>query len=156
MKSKMGLIALALIATGLIACNHEVLHPVVEDHAQAPIKGEAVDLSVEWLKNKDDSVDARLWLMNRTSKPIFTTVNSYKLNYNGTDFTPRADEGLVQVPPGQKMKVTLIFAMPEQKNRAGKATLIVNPVFQGSPDADTKTKLSEMKVELNLTGQATR
>ena len=133
------------VAIALAACSHKQTQ--VEQTVSAPTAaaGEKhVDASLNWIKNKKDTVDLELKVTNGTDAPIRVYTTEVAMEYGGQKLTPRA-AGDLRVAPGVTSQVVLIYKFGKGKPKEGPANLTITPY-----GADDKA-LEPVKISFNVT-----
>lgn len=139
-----------LIALGLVssaACGHK---RVKYNPGEAVTQNEAGGLEAEmvWVKNKGDSIDARMILRNNYKEAVSFANGSFKMSFEGVPGRLKKVEFTGEMPAGATEEGLVIFEFKPKIGQTGKAILELSPIHKGDDEAKRK-KVPALKIEFN-------
>ncbi len=105
------------------------------------------ELQVEWVKNKDASVDMMVWISNISKTEIYVKQSSFHLDFDGHKTGAFNVPAFIELQPGERRQLVLIFKLGTDKPRSGLVTLTVDPINEGQIEKPGAT-LAPLKLKL--------
>ena len=89
------------------------------------------ELQVEWVKNKEDSVDMLVWITNISKSQFYVKQSSFHIDFAGQKTSAFNTPAFVELQPGERRQLVLIFKLGRGKPASGIVTLTVDPITEG-------------------------
>ena len=114
--------------------------------ADEPNLHPALNMSVEWIKNKRDSIDMRV---NFTAKEaLHFDRNAVTLTFEGKQGNLREMAFNITMPAGSSQAKTLIYTFPKDVPKSGTATITIDPLYKGT-EGDAKLAPYKRSLPIN-------
>ena len=140
MKNTILALGLVLIAGFSAGCGHKTV--LAADSATVG-DAKGVNMTVAWVKNKKNSIDAQVKVTNSAAHAVFFKNKSILLEFGDAKRGLKNMTQAFELAPGQSTDQVFIFDFGTTKAKSGVATLILTPtnIDGGGEMAPLKIKL---------------
>lgn len=135
----------ALLLTLTVGCANKAVE-ISSEVGSMENEKDGLSAQVMWMKNKSNSVDLEIVLVSSYKEEIVIDDGAFSLEYLGEKYPIRSVSGSSVLSPSTRYEKTLVFVLPDNKNRQGIVTLKIDPI---QTDKDRK-HLSPLKLNLPL------
>lgn len=142
MRASIAGLCLVLLAS-FIGCGHKKLK-----YADEPTLHEGLQITVEWLKPKGDTIDMRLVWHNTYNHALHFNSEAMTLNYDNQTVIPRGKPFTLSLAPNETVARVVIFGFGKKTPKNGTATFQIDPIYKGSAAENGNTKLMPYKRQL--------
>jgi hypothetical protein len=104
--------------------------------------GEGLASSVEWLKNRKETIDVRMRFTNEYKTPVVIRMAKAKMTFGGVAVNPKDYGAVVELGAGISTERNLIFLFGPMKAAMGVAEIEIVPEQNGKDLPPLKTSLT--------------